>query len=189
MKFDPLALLIFVVFVVMPLGRRLLGRGRREDTARRRAPARPRPDGPVAFPMGLPFPTDPPPRELPPEEEGSGEGQGLEGPADMRVEDVATEAVAVPNFGQGLGAAMDLETQRLAREAERVAQLGHGLDTELGVAPELDVLTPDQPGWTAEQTTVLPDLYARNELARAVVLAEILAPPRALRHTRPSWRR
>lgn len=195
MEFDPFAILIFLLFIGVPLARRFMEQAREGDKQGRGAPPRrqsrmprgPIPGGPVAFPTGRPWPPPPAPRPEPAPAEAAGEGVSMEGPADMSVEDVAAEAEEVASRGERLGERMgaraDAETRRLAAEANLTQEaLRSRIETALDVAPDLAPAT-------AAQSDVALDLRSRAELARAIVLAEVLGPPRARRPISPIWRR
>lgn len=177
-SFDPLAILLFLLFLLVPLARRLLEPGRDGTPPPRRAPGGPVPGGPVAFPAGRPFPAPPPPA---PPAEAAGEGVGMEGPAPAGVEDVGAEADAIARRGETLGSAVAEEARRLAEEADREERLQPRLGTELAVAPDVAPAAAPRAG------ALLPDDPAA--LARAMALVEVLGPPRARRPMSLYWRR
>lgn len=190
---DLLGILVFVVLIFLSLA----GKAAQEKERRRRelegkptAPRAPQWPGPVAGPgfPGYPQPTFPqrglPPRPQPagPAPQASGEGASMEGGGSEGPQPGETVEAEVAWFEQQ-AQDVDREVENVRREATRFATSDPGTRQLGDLARETDV------EWAERADNVVTvqmegALLSSDNLAQAVVLAEIMGRPKALQGRR-----
>lgn len=190
---DLLGILVFVVLIFLSLA----GKAAQEKERRRRelegkpmAPRAPQWPGPVAGPgfPGYPQPTFPqrglPPRPQPagPAPQASGEGASMEGVGSEGPQPGETAEAEVARFEQQ-AQDVDREVENVRREATRFATSDPGTRQLGDLARETDV------EWAERADNVVTvqmegALLSSDNLAQAVVLAEIMGRPKALQGRR-----
>ncbi len=190
---DLLGILVFVVLIFLSLA----GKAAQEKERRRRelegkptAPRAPQWPGPVAGPgfPGYPQPTFPqrglPPRPQPagPAPQASGEGASMEGVGSEGPQPGETVEAEVAWFEQQ-AQDVDREVENVRREATRFATSDPGTRQLGDLARETDV------EWAERADNVVTvqmegALLSSDNLAQAVVLAEIMGRPKALQGRR-----
>lgn len=191
---DLLGILVFVVFIFLSLAGKAAQekeRRRRELEGRPAAPRSPQWPGPVAGP-GLPgFPRpDFPQRPLPPRPERAapateprtGEGVSMEGVGSEGPQPGETAEVEVARFEQA-SQDVDREVENVRRGATRVATSDPATRQLGDLARETDV------EWAEIADNVVTvrmegALLSSDNLAQAVVMAEVMGRPKALRGRR-----